>query len=299
MWDEHLGGVLSLTGHASDGDARRRKLQLEDFRRSSDDKYTLAAPGFLYAAHRRQSGEVAACVCVSYACVCHCRGHMQLTLSHVHPRTAGAVRDIHSQDSIHNGKKLMNALDSASRALTLGNYTAHMNHVHLVFEKFGVSQHGLRANDVHRTDRQNWAACERLAMRRVQAALQVLIDQHSVPAQGTKAYLEVSTCVTCMHAHALSPPHGTVTCDAPCHTRGLTRMRRPRQVIWNYISVFFKREWSLRQRLEAASFVLHFLRLWRSWLLHHDTYTLKAHYISRECYEDITISVHQVALLIK
>ena len=71
------------------------------------------------------------------------------------------------------------------------------------------------------------------------------------------------------------------------------------QVIWNYISVFFKREWSLRQRLEAASFVLHFLRLWRSWLLHHDTSTLKDNFISRECYEDITISVHQVALLIK
>jgi predicted alpha/beta hydrolase len=71
------------------------------------------------------------------------------------------------------------------------------------------------------------------------------------------------------------------------------------QVIWNYISDFFKRDWTLRQRLEAASFVLHFLRVWRSWLLHHDTYTLGTHFVSRECYEDITISVHQVALLIK
>jgi hypothetical protein len=71
------------------------------------------------------------------------------------------------------------------------------------------------------------------------------------------------------------------------------------QVIWNYISIFFKRDWSLRQRLEAASFVLHFLRLWRSWLLHHKSHTLKSNFISRECYEDITISVHQVALLIK
>jgi hypothetical protein len=61
MWDEHMSDVLTLVGHASDGDARRRKLQLEDYRRDSGDKYTLEAPGFLYAAHRRPSGAYYLC----------------------------------------------------------------------------------------------------------------------------------------------------------------------------------------------------------------------------------------------
>jgi hypothetical protein len=129
-------------------------------------------------------------------CMCGC-GWQQLCVTLTQARyfycaCAGAVRDIHSQDSIHNGKKLMNSLDSACRVLALGNHTATMNHVHTVFEKYDVSVHGLRANDVHRKDRQNWAACERLAMRRVQTALQRLIDDENVPAQSTKAYLEVS-----------------------------------------------------------------------------------------------------------
>jgi hypothetical protein len=67
-----------------------------------------------------------------------------------------------------------------------------MNHVQDVFEEFGVTEHGLRANDVNRKDRQNWAAAERLAMRRVRACLQRRIDDAQLPAQGTHAYLEVS-----------------------------------------------------------------------------------------------------------
>jgi hypothetical protein len=70
-------------------------------------------------------------------------------------------------------------------------------------------------------------------------------------------------------------------------------------VIWHYIGVFFNTSWSLAQRAEAASFVLHFLRLWRSWLLHSEQYSLKQNFISRECYEDITISVHNVILIIR
>jgi hypothetical protein len=119
---------------------------------------------------------------------------------------AGAVRDIHSQDSIHNGKKMMNPLDSACRILALGDYTATMNHIHLICEKYDVTEHGLRANDPHRTDRQNWAACERLAMRRVRATLRLLIEHENVPAQGTIAYLEVSTWHMRAHLHTHTRP---------------------------------------------------------------------------------------------
>ena len=91
VWDEHMGGVLTLIGHASDGDGRRRKLQLEDYRRNSDDKYTLAAPGFLYAAHRRQSGARVCGARVPLATrvrVRHSRVHTPLTLWHVYAARA-------------------------------------------------------------------------------------------------------------------------------------------------------------------------------------------------------------------
>lgn len=104
----------------------------------------------------------------------------------------GAVHGIHSQDSIHNGKKLMNPMDSAVRVLALGNYMAHMSHVRAVFEKLPFVQHGLRANDIDRTDRQNWAACQRLAFRRVRACLTTLASEHDMPTHGTSAYLEAS-----------------------------------------------------------------------------------------------------------
>jgi hypothetical protein len=71
------------------------------------------------------------------------------------------------------------------------------------------------------------------------------------------------------------------------------------QVVWHYTSIFFDITWTLAERVEAASFVLHFLRVWRSWLLHHPSFTLKENFISRQCYEDVTISVHNVVLQIR
>lgn len=101
------------------------------------------------------------------------------------------MRGIHSQDPIHNGKKLMNPLDSATRVLAMGDYMAHMSHVKAVFDQLPFAQHGLRANDVERADRQNWAACQRLAFRRVRAGLATLASRHGTPTHGTSAYLEV------------------------------------------------------------------------------------------------------------
>jgi hypothetical protein len=52
-----LSALGPLIGHASDGDARRRKLQLEDYKAAAAGApgaaYTLVgAPGFLFAAHQ-------------------------------------------------------------------------------------------------------------------------------------------------------------------------------------------------------------------------------------------------------
>jgi hypothetical protein len=58
LWGIHLLPALGpLIGHASDGDARRRKLQLEDYRGQESvergSEYKLLAPGFLFCAWKR------------------------------------------------------------------------------------------------------------------------------------------------------------------------------------------------------------------------------------------------------
>jgi hypothetical protein len=52
LWDQHLLSALGpLIGHASDGDARRRHLQMEDYTSAKATPYTLPdAPGFLFSA---------------------------------------------------------------------------------------------------------------------------------------------------------------------------------------------------------------------------------------------------------
>jgi hypothetical protein len=86
----------------------------------------------------------------------------------------------------------MNPLDSATRVLTLGAHMATLNHVKVVFDQCPAAQHGLRHNDVARTDRQNWAACQRLAFRRVRKCLDMLRSENGIPTEGTSAYLEAS-----------------------------------------------------------------------------------------------------------
>ena len=61
-----------------------------------------------------------------------------------------------SQNYIHNGKKMSYPLDHATRTLCLGGHTAHMNHLIMVTEQFPYHEHGLREEDVHQHDRQNW-----------------------------------------------------------------------------------------------------------------------------------------------
>lgn len=87
----------------------------------------------------------------------------------------------------------MNPLDSATRVLALGDYMAHMSDVRAVFEALPFAEHGLRANDIDRTDRQNWAACQRLAFRKVRVCLAALASGGGTPKHGTSAYLEVSS----------------------------------------------------------------------------------------------------------
>ena len=64
----------------------------------------------------------------------------------------GRVVGLHDQDYVHNGKKLINPLDSAMKSLQLGAYICLLEDIGQVYNKFTYDNHGLRLEDVQRTD---------------------------------------------------------------------------------------------------------------------------------------------------
>ena len=85
----------------------------------------------------------------------------------------GCVLGLHDQDYIHNGKKLINLLDSPLN-LQLGHDLVALEHVGLVYNRFNCDEHGLQAGDVEKENRQNWASIQRLCQKKVQIYLQKL-----------------------------------------------------------------------------------------------------------------------------
>lgn len=164
FWDLYCRQVGPLLGHASDGDARRRKLMLEDYRgvnQGSNQRYKVGWEGWQYSVA-------------------------------ILPN-----RDLHGfgdQDQPHNGKKLINPLDRVSSTLVLGDQHAALSYVCNVYNHYPLQDHGLCWDDVNRTDRQNWAGPQRIASRRVQDCLSDLHDRrdvHHERALGTQLYLEI------------------------------------------------------------------------------------------------------------
>jgi hypothetical protein len=157
--------VGMLIGHGSDGDSRRRKLMLADYTRllPQAECFTLPnCPGFTLVAR---------------------------------VNAQGLVSGLHSQDSIHNGKKGINPLDSPHRRLVIGKYMATIQHLHAVFGAYEPHVHGMQLSDIERKDRQNWPACQRLMFRKVRTCLMEMAASaaHSyLKTQATSAYLEVS-----------------------------------------------------------------------------------------------------------
>lgn len=60
------------------------------------------------------------------------------------------VSGLHDHDYIHNGKKLVNPLDSMARTLMLGGDLCSINHVGMVYNTFSYDEHGLLQADVDR-----------------------------------------------------------------------------------------------------------------------------------------------------
>ncbi|KAL3677704.1 hypothetical protein R1sor_020660 [Riccia sorocarpa] len=122
-----LAGLI--VGHASDGDSRRRSVQLSDYCRRAATSQMPAAdfridwPGF------------------SLGCLIDGEGN---------------VSGLHDQDWVHNTKKLISPLDSACRTLWLGPFIVRLEHIVKVYNTLPFEDHGLGQMDVDRNDRQNF-----------------------------------------------------------------------------------------------------------------------------------------------
>lgn len=108
--------------------------------------------------------------------------------------SSGVVHGLHDQDFVHNGKKLVNPLNSSMKFLQLGPYVCCHEHIRQVYNKFKYDDHDLRVEDASRDDQQNWASAQRMYAAKCRSSLRqlsLLDDGHNKRTLGTKLYLEM------------------------------------------------------------------------------------------------------------
>ena len=162
LWEQEcLAAVGPIVGHASDGDSRRRQLMLADYQRNDGIRLDVGWEGWVFTASLDSGGN---------------------------------AKGLHDQDYIHNGKKLINPLLSATKTLQLGGDLCLHGHIEQVFQQFTVEEHGLTGEDVQRRDRQNWAAAQRLCQSKVRTCLARMRAPdypHRERTLGTEFYLDI------------------------------------------------------------------------------------------------------------
>ena len=161
-FETEVGPVI---GHASDGDARRRKLMVEMGTSSEGRRYqpVPTSEGFVLSCRQEEVNS-----------------------------SEAVIRDLTDMDPIHNHKKLIRQISHATRVLKFAEgHFAHMNHIRLIFEKYPASSHGLQLEaDIEQKDPQDWRSAQRLTFVRVQELLlEVSHKEHS--ALGTYTYLSI------------------------------------------------------------------------------------------------------------
>ena len=125
LWNKECAAIVgSIIGHVSDGDSRRRQLMLSDYTSRVGLRCSIEWEGWLLTASVDEEG--------------NCCG-------------------LHDHDWIHNGKKLINPLDSPVKTLQLDEDGAFHTHLRMLYNKYTFDEHGLKLEDVQRKDRQNWA----------------------------------------------------------------------------------------------------------------------------------------------
>lgn len=157
-----------IFGHASDGDARRRRLMLLDL---------ASELGVRYQPIPRRDGFFLTCTS--------------------HPTDQGfSISGLHDQDYIHNHKKLVNHLHHASRNIKMGPYVVHNNFIVFVHDNFPFCEHGLSVEDILRNDRQNWASAQKVSFSKIRDCLEVIIRGRpghgpDPSVTGTKIFLNI------------------------------------------------------------------------------------------------------------
>ena len=238
LWAKHCySAVGPIIGHASDGDSRRRQLMLLDYRNSDGMRLSVGWEGWVLTSAMNEHGE---------------------------------ATGLHNQDYIHNGKKLLNPLNSNVRTLRLEVDLALHQQIYQVFNYFTVDEHGLLQEDYDRKDRQNWASAQRLCSEKVRNclhSLRVSSDLHRERTLGIEMYLEICA---------------------------------------DYIDIFLSPRHDLRSRIVKAGKVSFFFRLWKLWMKHGnhgvpgntEAVNPKLHFVSQQCFLDIQLSCHFIVLLI-
>ena len=223
--------VGPLVGQSSDGDTRRRNLMMETAT-SNSEKYQPIPheEGFIYTCNKHEKAD-----------------------------GTYSISDLFDQDYVHNHKKLVNHLFHSSKQLTIGRYHVNSNHLTLLHQLFRFDEHGLQAEDLTRSDRQNWQSAQRICFLKVQDCLRQVLDG-SVEGR---------------------LPDGTV--------KGTLIFLK---IIWAYVEIFCSGCASLRDRIKYAALVSHFLDLWRKYITVTDGLTQKSNFLSRESCTDVQLSCH-------
>ena len=172
------------------------------------------------------------------------------------------ISNVDSQDPYHCFK-LADAGAVSIRTLMMGRYLATMNHLQLVAERFSVDVHGLRQDDIDRTDRQNVAAVG----RRV----------------GLKA---VRSLVNMQAVH--TDKHGAT--QPPEQTQGTVALLI---MIRRYALIFLSKQQTHLERVTSASYVVHLLRLMRLSVRLNKKLTVESNFYTRQTYEHLLLSCHQ------
>ena len=154
------------------------------------------------------------------------------------------------QDYIHGFKKFFNCFRD-TKDLALGVHSISMAALVETVERVGVEVHGIRAGDVAADrNRQNTRPILRMVSPDALAAIETLPDFEERH-RGTHAFLSL---------------------------------------ISDFIDVFENDSMSWVDRIDRASYVVHFLRYWRAWVVASPGYTLAKNFVTPEALLDAEIA---------
>jgi len=199
----------------------------------------------------------------------------------------GDLCDIMSQDSFHDSKKMSSAMAVASRDLAMGTRLATQYHIELVGDPslFRPSDHGLHRRDIVRKDPMSMKTIERTLARKVDGCLESLAESMKQKEGGLRNLLSPET--TARFADKEWPPEDTLG------------TRTWLGVIRTFLRIFFSTKDSLEKRYENCAFVVSFLRLKRQWIHADDSYELKHHAESAQCFDHVVLQCESAALKIE